>query len=123
MNSQTFIDLLDQHHSQLPRGARTERRGLPLQAAALFTLVTLLWDLLRPVQPAPAFRAGLSEQLVAEAQRQRTQKAIGIHTARQPARGMWIAPVAALGAVSLVGAYAFWRRWRQQEATEQPLAA
>ncbi len=127
MNSETLIDLLDQHHDHLRRrGAQAERRGLSAPAIALFTLVTLLWELLRPVSPAPAFRASLGRQLVAEAQRQRTQKAIGIQAARAPARGLGIGPAAALGAVSLataVGAYAFWRRARQQEVQKPALAA
>lgn len=121
--------LLDTHFETLTRQGEADARqlqdlpGLSLELVALFALALNLWNLLRPVRPAQQFRNELGERLVTEAQRRRTQRAIGIHSTDPSARPLWLVPVAALGTVSLVGAYAFWRRSRQPLAKDTALAA
>lgn len=128
----TYPDILDIHYQTLSQqgdakaGLIETASGIPADLVALFNLVRDLWRLLRPVTPAPAFRANLGQQLVVEARRRQTQRALGLPP-RQPARARWIAPATAIGTASLlgvgVGAYAFWRRSRQAAAAEQSLAA
>lgn len=130
----TYPDLLDIHYQTLAQQGETKASlietapGVPADLLALFGLVRDLWRLLRPVSPTPAFRSSLGQQLVTEARRQQTQRALGM-SPRQPSRPRWIAPATAIGTASLVGvgvgvgAYAFWRRSRQAAASDQPLAA
>lgn len=130
----TYPDLVDIHFRTLTQQGEAKAAlietapGIPVDLLALFGLVRDLWRLLRPVAPAPAFRAHLGQQLVTEARRQQTQRALGVPS-RHPARPRWIAPATAIGTASLVGvgvgvgAYAFWRRNRQTAVSDQPLAA
>lgn len=129
MNQSQAETLLDTHFETLNRqgedGAQRLQTapGLSLELVALFALALNLWNLLRPVRPAEPFRSDLGERLVTEAQRRRNQQAIGIHSTAPASRPLWLVPIAALGTVSLVGAYAFWRRSRQPLAEETALAA
>lgn len=134
MTTYTYPQALDLHFQTLLQqgeakaGLIETAPGTPPALTALFSLVRDLWRLLRPVAPSPAFRSSLGQQLVTEARRQQTQRALGV-VPRQPSRLRWVAPATAIGTASLVGvgvgvgAYAFWRRSRQTAATEQPLAA
>ncbi len=127
-------ELLDIHYQTLAQQGESKARlietapGTPTDLMVLFNLARDLWRLLRPVTPAPAFRTGLGQQLMTEARRQQTQRALGV-TPRAASRPRWVMPVTAIGTASLVGvgvgvgAYAFWRRSRQTAESDQPLAA
>ena len=97
--------------------------ALPEDSVSLFAVVNWLWQTLRPITPAQAFRNELRLQLVAECERQRVQQELGI---QQTTRALWpIAWIAsvAVGTASLVGMYAFWRRSRHVGQEETALAA
>ncbi len=96
---------------------------LPPDTASLFGLVHLLWSLLPLLQPRPAFRAALGDQLTAETQRRRTQRALGYGEPRLLPRPRWVVPMAALGTASLVGALAYWRLSRHSAVDNDALAA
>ncbi len=93
------------------------------ETTSLFSVARLLWETMVPVKPSEEFRQGLQAGLVAEAERRRVQRALGIELERKASRPSWIVPVAALGTASLVGVYAFWRFTRSPAPEEQALAA
>ncbi|RME85365.1 MAG: hypothetical protein D6775_02990 [Caldilineae bacterium] len=97
--------------------------SLPASMALLFTIVRLLWTTLRPVAPSPEFRRDLEQRLIQEAERRRVQEALGFAPERRAISPLWLVPVATLGAASLVGAYAYWRRSRRAVSEEQLAAA
>ncbi len=137
MKTYSYPDLLDMHFEALLQQGDANLAGfakakliettpgLPAEIVALFHLIRDLWAFFRPVQPTPVFRADLNARLVAEAKRQQAQRTLGIAHPHPPLRPVWVAPVAVLGTASLVGvgAYAYWRRTRQIEPAERPLAA
>ena len=122
-------DILDWHFEALRKNDADQVRriemtpDLPAATIALFSLVHLLWTILRPVPPRPAFRTELREQVVAEAERRRTQAALGYGRPRPLLRPRWVVPAAAIGTVSLMGALAYWRLSRQTQAPRDILAA
>ena len=121
-------ETLDAHFEALTNQGEARARlveqtpGLLPEAEALFAVARLLWALLQPVQPSTAFRIELGEQLTAAARRKQAGRVLGIGQIHPVIRNLWLVPVAALGTASLVGAYAFWRRSRQDE-DEEALAA
>lgn len=129
MKQQNAEELFDYHFDTLH--SHGESRALLIEtdstlsenSMSLFTVVRLLWETLRPVQPSQAFRDELLLQLQAECERQRVQQQLGILQMPRALRPMsWIVPVA-VGTASLVGMYAFWRRSRHILPEERALAA
>ena len=129
MMKQQADDILDWHFEALRQENESQVHlienadDLPPDTASLFGLVHLLWSLLPPLQPRPAFRAELGGQLTADTQRRRTQRALGYGQPRLIARPRWVVPMAAIGTASLVGALAYWRLSRHSGADNDALAA
>ena len=90
----------------------------------LFQVLQMLWRELRPAAPGEEFRKTLGERLVKEAQRRQTLEALAAPHVSRPRRPIWlVAPLAALGTASLVGAYAYWRFTRHNDRANNILAA
>jgi hypothetical protein len=129
MMKQQADDIFDWHFEALRQENEDQvqlienAEELPPDMASLFGLVHLLWNLLPLLQPRPAFRAALRDQLTAETQRRRTQRALGYGEPRLMPRPRWVVPMAALGTASLVGAYAYWRLSRHSAVDNDALAA
>jgi len=97
--------------------------ALPEDSVSLFAVVNWLWQALRPISPAQTFRDELRMQLMTECERQRVQQELGIQQTSSPLWPVaWIVSVV-VGAASLVGMYAFWRRSRHVSREETVLAA
>lgn len=96
---------------------------LPEDSASIFAVVKWLWQTLRPVSPAQAFKNELRLQLMAECERQRVQQELGI---QQTSKALWpitwIVPLVVGTASLLLGVYAFWRVRRQNIGKETILA-
>ncbi len=128
MKQQDPIELYNYHFDTLQAHGESRAQlietdpALPDDSASLFAVVTWLWQTLRPVAPAQAFKDELRLQLMAECKRQRVQQELGIKQSVKTAWPIaWIVSVV-LGAASLVGMYAFWRRSRHVGREETALA-
>lgn len=124
MRNQQTVNWLDRYLESLQTENSAQSRFIEQAVPALgtlYSLVRILWAVLRPVPVAPAFRADLKQNLVAEARRRQVNQALDMQP--RASRRNWWAPVAVLGTVSLVGAYAWWRRSQPAAGEDLQIAA
>ena len=118
-------EAVNQHYEGMrqAQGANTPAQDQTPELFPLFTIAGWLWEFLRPAPPNERFRADLHAHLVAEAERRRVQRALQGTRGKRPLQASLVVSVAALGAASLVGAYAYWRRAQHAGGGDTALAA
>ena len=130
MNNQVNWDVLDAYLDILNHQGEAKARLIENDFSEsesmhnLLRVLQLLWRELRPVTPREEFRNTLGERLVKEARRRQTIEALAPSRVSRARRPIWlVAPLAALGTASLVGAYAYWRFTRQNAQANNILVA